>query len=145
MIETAINETKLVESDDAPLSLGALIDALERSLTLPVAEYVGDPARRSVYFDWCQRTPDGIDSYRGIYSELALGIGDAEVLVGDFLKDCKSALGQTYNGYKGGLYTMSKDTQIWVANYGQSHQWGVCGVNCDEWKVELQTKYFGYL
>ncbi len=35
--------------------------------------------------------------------------------------DCaKSSLGQTFRGYKGGDYTMSAHTDVWLAFYGST-------------------------
>lgn len=137
----------LATADAEPMRLGVLIDALKASCELPVAPFVsGGPPTRSVYFDWCQRTPCGLHSYRGIYSDLALGIGGPRaVKVVDLIEDCESAIGQTYEGRKGGEFRMDRDTKVWVADSGESHQWGVCGVECDDWHVTLRTKYFGYL
>src|SRR5690606_41383495 len=37
------------------------------------------------------------------------------------LGHARDALGATFEGYKGGLYTMREDTDCWVAS------WGACG------------------
>lgn len=136
--------TALAWSEDSPMTLGAIIDAVKCSMSIPVAEFVKSPANRSVCFDWCGRTPDGLDSYRGIYSDLAIGIGGPRaVKAADFLKECENCVGATFSGWKGGDYLMGRDTPVWVADPGESHRWGVCGVECDNWQIVLRTKYFG--
>lgn len=64
--------------------------------------------------------PQGFNSphsYRGYYDELAFEPA-RNVTVADMLKDARSALGNTYQGYKGGDYVMSDDTDCWLAHYG---------------------------
>lgn len=56
-------------------------------------------------------------SYRGYYEQLAFE-PDEHVAVGDMLKSAREALGAVYDGYKGGHYTMTEDTQCWLAEYG---------------------------
>lgn len=61
----------------------------------------------------------GPHSYRGYYDELAFERRD-DVAVRDMLADARGAVGTTYQGYKGGNYTMSLDTPVWLAAYGCS-------------------------
>lgn len=56
-------------------------------------------------------------SYRGYYHEVAFEPA-ANVTVGAMLADARAALGATYQGYKGGDYTMSGYTSVWLASYG---------------------------
>lgn len=56
-------------------------------------------------------------SYRGYYCDLAFEPAK-NVTVGAMLADARSALGATFEGYKGGDYEMSADTDVWLANYG---------------------------
>lgn len=56
-------------------------------------------------------------SYRGYYDELAFEPVE-NVTVAQMLADAKSALGATYCGYKGGSYTMSEWTPVWLAECG---------------------------
>lgn len=88
--------------------LGELIDKLKRmDLTLPV------------YFDNGQH-PTDIDSWRGIYSELALSheVGGEPLTGGALLEILEGAIDKTFTGYKGGDYVMTADTPVWVDNYG---------------------------
>ena len=58
------------------------------------------------------------NSYRGYYSDLAFDESDEEKTVGELLKRCESAIGQTYEGYKGGDYIMNDNTPLWFSNWG---------------------------
>ena len=57
-------------------------------------------------------------SYRGYYDQLAFEPME-NVTVGAMLDDAKSALGKTFQGYKGGDYEMKAWTEVWLAHYGQ--------------------------
>lgn len=59
-------------------------------------------------------------SYRGYYSELAFEPA-ANVKVGLMLQLAKDALNQTFEGYKGGDFTMKEHSDVYIAN------WGDCG------------------
>lgn len=59
-------------------------------------------------------------SYRGDYCDLAFEPA-ANVTVGSMLNAARSALGETFQGYKGGDYTMADYTDCWLA------EWGCCG------------------
>jgi len=59
-------------------------------------------------------------SYRGYYTDLAFAPAK-NITVGEMLACAQSALGKTFDGYKGGEYTMSEYTTVWLA------EWGCCG------------------
>lgn len=59
-----------------------------------------------------------LDSYRGYYSDLAFEDDVSPRTVGDVLADCRNALGERFTGYKGGDYYMTKNTPLWVSDYG---------------------------
>ena len=91
------------------VTLGEIIDWLERL-----------PPEDEVVFDFCRASPSGIDSSRGDYAELALKYSFKKAAtVCDVLKWYKGAVGATFSGYKGGDYTMTRDTQVWVDQWGQ--------------------------
>jgi hypothetical protein len=125
------------------LSLGSLISKLEAVLS----EYPESYAHQ-VRYDFCDAYPTDIASWRGIYAELALNhIAASEVsnvvqfnLVGfiDFLKQTK---GKTFEGYKGGEFTMGKDTPIWVANRRYTGNTAVVGVINTGFSIVLETAY----
>jgi hypothetical protein len=56
-------------------------------------------------------------SWRGVYSELAFE-PTANITVGQMLAEARSALGATYEGWKGGEYTMDGLTDCWLAEEG---------------------------
>lgn len=85
------------------LGLGDLIARLERE----------DPARV---------LPIGFadpHSYRGYYEQLAFE-PRRNIAIGDMLEAARSALGTTYEGYKGGEYTMADWTTCWIAHEGST-------------------------
>lgn len=57
--------------------------------------------------------------YRGYYEQLAFEPA-RNVTVGSMLECAKSAVGQTFEGYKGGDYTMDNYTRVWLAEYGDT-------------------------
>lgn len=56
-------------------------------------------------------------SYRGYYNDLAFK-PTRNVTVASMLAHAESALGATFEGYKGGEYTMDEWTTCWIAEYG---------------------------
>lgn len=52
-------------------------------------------------------------SYRGFYDELAFELVH-DVTVAEMLADARSALNATYQGWKGGDYTMDRYTPVWL-------------------------------
>ena len=83
------------------LELGGIIAALEAE----------DP-RRVLPFGF--HNPH---SYRGYYNQLAFEPA-ANISIRDMLAAARSALGATFQGWKGGDYTMAADTDCWLANEG---------------------------
>ena len=59
-----------------------------------------------------------LGSYRGYYSDLAFEPDTEPKTVKQLLRECKSAMGKVFIGYKGGEYVMGELTPLWVANYG---------------------------
>ena len=57
------------------------------------------------------------DSYRGFYQDTAFAPAK-NTTVAKMLVFAKAALGNTYTGYKGGEFRMDKDTDVWIAEYG---------------------------
>jgi len=58
-------------------------------------------------------------SYRGTYMDLAFEPA-ANVTVAAMLADARSALGATYQGYKGGDFTMDAYTDCWLTEEGST-------------------------
>ena len=65
--------------------------------------------------------PNGFDSYRGYYDELALEYDiEGHCTVEDLLKIAKKVVGKELMGYKGGNFLMTKNTPVWISNYGNT-------------------------
>jgi hypothetical protein len=56
-------------------------------------------------------------SYRGHYTDLAFEARD-KITVMNALQMCRSAMGEVFEGYKGGHYQMGRSTPVWCASYG---------------------------
>ena len=116
----AINKAGEATRAGYHLTLGGIIEKLEphkdSGLTVPLC---------------------GPDSYRGYYSDLAFDRG--ETPIAEFVGLCKSAVGTTFEGYKGGYFIMSEDTPLWVAGYGD---WGpaLMDVRVENGEVVIVTK-----
>lgn len=64
-------------------------------------------------------TPVGIGnphSYRGYYSDLAFD--PAISTAAEALARCRAAMGEVFQGYKGGDFQMGSLTPVWIAHYG---------------------------
>ncbi len=113
-------------------SLGSLIDALKECA--PGAE---------VQFDFCYIVPTTLASYRGYYEDLALGWQDKgpTKTVAGLIEQLEGAIGDTYEGWKGGDYTMHRGSSIWVANRGEAGGTAIVGLNDETYHgVILVTK-----
>lgn len=87
------------------LTLGAAIKALEQAPPDAVVEFSDGGS------------PGAPNSYRGYYSDLSFEGGD-KITAAQFLEVCRSALGATFEGYKGGDFRMEEKTPLWAAAYG---------------------------
>lgn len=138
-------------ADSPQLTLGELLALLKNIPTKSGDEAV------TVEFDFGTAYPDGLSSWRGSYSELAInyalcGYDDWQgkdsqfnhTDLADFVKMLEEAVGRTYEGWKGGDYVMSLDTPIWVANNGNAGNTGVVGVLNKDYVVIIQTAYCEY-
>lgn len=56
-------------------------------------------------------------SYRGYYERLAFERRE-NATVGEMLAEAESALGKTFQGYKGGEYRMDTFSDVYLAEYG---------------------------
>jgi len=80
-------------------------------------------------------------SFRGSYYELAFDPTD-NVTISDMLNYAKSAMGNTFEGYKGGEYTMGEDTPCWISPYGESgkaDQIGQTLLKMWDWAINAQS------
>jgi len=60
----------------------------------------------------------GAHSYRGYYEDIAFRHKEGTRPAADLLADCRAAMGQVFEGYKGGDFVMGALTPVWVADYG---------------------------
>lgn len=100
----------------------------------------------TVHFDFEYLFPVSLISWRGSYAELSLTFASGEtkerpMKASVFLELLREAVGKTYEGYKGGDFTMSKHTPVWVSNYGHSANTAVIEIVDDDYQVMLITGY----
>ena len=123
-------------ANSGQLSLGEIISKCEAL----VPDSADSP---EVIFGFEYIYPTNLDSWRGIYSELALGFSCEETppTLDHFIETLKNAVGATFTGYKGGEYVMSENTPVWVANYGNSGNTAIVDVVGDAHQVILITRH----
>lgn len=98
-------------AESGQLSLGELIlmfDAI-------------DDYDKRVIFDSEDVYPTGFGGWRGSYRELAIRYSeslDDSMTAGEFRHQLKEQDGAEHCGWKGGDFTMSRQTPVWVANRG---------------------------
>ena len=116
------------------LNLGELIDLLKTR-----------PKKEPVRFDFGWLVPTACQSYRGYYEDLAIGFTEERVypdpMVAVVLKDLKAAVGKTFMGYKGGAYMMTRESRVWVANYGNVSDTAITGIEDYEGTTILRTAW----
>lgn len=90
------------------LNLGQLIDAVDKL-----------PDDTVIRYDFGYFAPKGHCSYRGYYEDLALGYEDDfhTLTAKYFANTLRSYIGTEISGYKGGDYTVTRDTGVWVAKH----------------------------
>lgn len=79
-------------------------------------------------------------SYRGYYSELCVApsIG-REMSACEFYNILADQIEQTYTGYKGGEYTMTEDTELYLATYGKTGE-KIVGIEKDSNTLSFVTE-----
>jgi len=86
------------------------------------------------------KSPGDADSYRGYYADLAINDAQETTTVGQLLKTLQASLGKTFEGYKGGDYTMGEDAPLWRSEYGRSSGIAVMGMTVLDDRVVMVTK-----
>lgn len=112
------------------LTLGGLLEALGTA-----------PDAMTVEFD-TGGSPCRPHSYRGYYSDLALEKTSDTVTVASLRREADGALGNTFEGYKGGDFTMSERTPLWNAYYGSCGS-AIVDAAISDGKLVLSTKEIG--
>ena len=122
------------------LTLGQIIDKLQA--IDPMTE---SGANKYVEYSFGYMRPTTLDSYRGYYDQLALGYMDKgpAITVKELLVELQEALRQlkTYEGWKGGTYSMDRKTPVWVANPGNTCSTVIVDIIDEGYKVVLITGY----
>ena len=131
------------------LTIGQVIDALEEMDLM-----YDKKEQKEVDFDFGSAIPTTIDSWRGVYYMAALGYELSgydnnenhfnKTGAKDLLAELKGSIesGRTYQGWKGGEYSYDRDTELWVANSGNSGNTGIIEVMDDGYRIVLKTGYF---
>ena len=132
------------------LTIGELLALVKEIPT----EWGLDKSPVDISFDFGSAYPIGLSSWRGSYDHLAInyslsGYDDctsqsANRKLKDFVLELESSVGKQYTGWKGGDYTMTTDTLLWVDNDGNCNYTGVVGIVNEEYKVIIKTAYFQY-
>jgi hypothetical protein len=109
------------------MTLGAFIDALAAAAdqTTPVVLRNG-------------RGAHGFSSYRGYYEDLALEPCDTRKTVQDVLAEARAALGEIFQGYKGGDFPMHRNSLLWLACWGSCGE-KLTGVTLEAGHVVIET------
>lgn len=124
-----------------------------------ITELSSRPSDQSVVFDFGGFRPTTVDSYRGYYCDLALGFDGARTYseedadidhasqgfrhtkVSDLLTELRSAIGRTFEGWKGGDFRMTEQTRLWVANPGKCSGTAIVGIAECAWQTVIATAY----
>lgn len=72
--------------------------------------------------------PGRLMSYRGYYRYIAVDRSREPKTVGTFRREVEAAIGATFVGYKGGDFTMTRFTPVWVSEYGTASGDGIVAV-----------------
>ena len=59
------------------------------------------------------------NSYRGYYYDVAFEPKE-NVKLSEMLRYAESALGEEFEGWKGGYYKMEEDSDVWIAEWGKT-------------------------
>lgn len=81
-------------------------------------------------------------SYRGHYADLAMAPTPHVGTVRALRRDAEAALGHTFEGYKGGDFTMGRDAPLWIAADGRAEGLAVVDIVSERarGRVRLITK-----
>lgn len=114
-------------------TLGELINELEKY-----------PETARVRFDFANFEPDGFCSYRGFYDHLSLMYRrEHSATVGELLTAARNAVGGKFSGWKGGEYTMNRETPVWVSDSGDNDGTTIVGFEpwLDDFGIVIKTGF----
>lgn len=125
----SMNDMASAERANYHMTLGGLISILE-----------GCPSDRLVEYDNGAYPSEPI-SYRGYYSDLSFTPTSSPVTAGELLREANDAIGASFEGYKGGDFTMHAKTPLWASPYGSANGVAIMGsVVSPDGKLILITK-----
>lgn len=126
----AMNDTASQERAKYQMTLGGLVTALE-----------GYDPDAWVLYDMIEgRSPSSPQSYRGYYCDLSLPPRADPIRVSDLLELCREAVGRTFEGYKGGDFTMHSKTPLWASPYGDANGVAIMDAKVIDGRIFLITK-----
>ena len=118
------------------MTLGELITTLERKVS-------GCEACAEIRFDFVYFRPTHLHSWRGDYSQLALGYSkEGTTHASDLLTLLQDAEGKDFTGYKGGEYTATRGKVIFVAEANEVGSTGIVDVKEYCGDLILETAHF---
>jgi hypothetical protein len=123
-----MNETASAERANYHMTLGSLVAALENVSPDLLVEYDSGSS------------PSGPESYRGYYCDLSFPPSSIQITVAELLREAKVAIGSTFEGYKGGDFTMHEKTPLWASPYGSANGVAIMGSTTTDGKLVLLTK-----
>ncbi len=97
------------------------------------------PDASVVFDDELRHAPGRFHSYRGYYEMIAIDYSNEDMPVSEFLEKIQDAIGETFEGYKGGNFKMNRQTPVWASEYGASSGIGVIGVENIDGYCVLKT------
>lgn len=112
------------------MTLGQLVEELEQLA----------PDTPIMLSDGNGESPGRAMSYRGYYSDLSFEPSEKPITAKAFATEARRALGNSFEGYKGGEYIMGTDTPLWISEYGCSSGRAVMGLTMSNGIAYLQIK-----
>lgn len=101
------------------------------------------PPENTVRFD-DGSYPGNFGSYRGYYSDLSIepsaSAQDNLRTVALFSAALADTIGQTYDGYKGGDFTMHEMTPLWVSSYGDNSGIAITHISNNDGVTTIHTR-----
>jgi hypothetical protein len=106
--------------------------------------------KQQVIFDFCSTFPHSFHSWRGDYYQISLDYhlwddDEQPLLAEQFIKMMENdVIGKVFFGWKGGEFTMTEDTPVWVSTQRGGHHTAVVGVTSSYSSIIIQTSYKEY-
>lgn len=102
-----------------------------------------------VKFDFTEKVPYSVHSYRGHYEDLAIDYtiedGSPTNTIDNIIEMLEYAIGETYEGWKGGDFKMDENSDVWVSHEGRCGERYIYRVEWLEGVVVLKTRTEGWL